>query len=76
MQIDEALVYDVALLIRSAMPSSVTDISYNNCSAVTTPREEDRLQSKRLVDTLRNVSITTLPIQFCCLLFSSVSFCS
>ncbi|KAK7109957.1 ionotropic receptor 25a-like [Littorina saxatilis] len=56
-KVDEALVYDVARLIRSAMPSSLTSIAYSDCFNVTTARQTDRQQSKMLVNALKNQSV-------------------
>jgi hypothetical protein len=57
LQVDEALTYDVGRLIRSAMPSNTSAITYSDCSQIASAREPDRLQSKALVDALKNVRI-------------------
>ena len=49
------MVYDVARLVRSAMPSVMTTISYSDCSKVTGARETERQQSRMLVNAFKNV---------------------
>ncbi|KAK7489516.1 hypothetical protein BaRGS_00019150, partial [Batillaria attramentaria] len=54
-KVDEALSFDLARLIRSAMASNMTPIAYN-CSDMNSTMSSLRNQSQQLVDALRMVS--------------------
>lgn len=56
-QVDEAVAFDLAVLIRSSMPSVAANLVYDNCSAFSSVNERDLEQSRRLIDALQQVRL-------------------
>ncbi|PVD29826.1 hypothetical protein C0Q70_09083 [Pomacea canaliculata] len=56
-KVDEAVAFDLAVLIRSSMPSVAANLVYDDCSALSSVDERDLEQSRRLIDALQQARI-------------------